>query len=82
MPDDLFDDLGPFKSGLTNSERGKLAHDLTKACHGVAGTYAATVALGDPTNPARLNEARRMFNAMPSLPRRKVIAAFQRLSRD
>jgi hypothetical protein len=82
MPDNLFDGIGPFKDGLSNTERGKLAHDLTKACHGVAGTYAAAAALGDPTNPVRLNEARRMFNAMPSLPRRQIIAAFQRLSRD
>lgn len=81
MPDNLFDDVGPFADGLTFAQRGKLALRLTKACEVTPEANAARVMLGDPTNSARRDEARRLLNAMPALPRRYVLSRYAHLSR-
>jgi len=85
MGDLNFDGLGPFAEGLTNAQRGKLALRLTKACSAAREAGPAAHALGSLYDPAKRAEALRLLNAMPSLPRRHVIAryaALSRLSRD
>lgn len=81
MPDNLFDDVGPFADGLSFAQRGKLALRLTKACEIAPEAHAARLMLGDPTNTARREEARRLLNAMPALPRRYVLSRYAHLSR-
>jgi hypothetical protein len=81
MPDNLFDGLGPFADGLSNSERGQRAIWLTKACKNVPDAREATVLLGDPMDASRRDRARQHLNAMPSVPRRQVLATYQRLSK-
>jgi hypothetical protein len=81
MPDDIFTGIGPFADNLTNERRGKLALRLTKACAAAPEAREAAVALGSLYDPAKREEALRMLNAMPALPRRHVIARYAHLSR-
>jgi hypothetical protein len=81
MPDDLFNGIACFAPNLTNERRGKLALRLTKACAAAPEAREAAVALGSLYDPAKREEALRMLNAMPALPRRHVLARFQTLSR-
>jgi hypothetical protein len=76
----LFDNLGPFQDNLTNERRGKLALRLTKACAAAPEAREAAVALGSLYDPAKREEALSTLNAMGSIPRRHVLAAYQRLS--
>lgn len=81
MPDDLFNGIGPFADGLSFEKRGKLAHRLTKACAVAPEARPAAIALGSLFDPTKRDEALRLLNAMPSLPRRHVIARYAHLSR-
>jgi hypothetical protein len=81
MPDDLFSGLGPFQDGLTNERRGKLALRLTRACEAAPEARPAAQALGSLYDPAKREEALRLLNAMPSLPRRFVLSRYAHLSR-
>lgn len=81
MSDLSFDGIGPFADGLTNSQRGKLAIRLTKACSVVREAAPAAQALGSLFDPAKREEALRLLNAMPALPRRYVLARYAHLSR-
>jgi len=82
MPDNLFNDLACFREGLTNAERGKAALYLTKACQSVPDARPAALLLGDPTNPDRRGRALKALNEMGSIPRRQVLAAYQRFTRN
>jgi hypothetical protein len=82
MPEDIFSDVGPFREGLTNLQRGKLAGYLTKACQSVPDARPAALLLGDPTNPDRRGRALKALNEMGSIPRRQVLAAYQRFTRN
>lgn len=85
MDEGLFDGFGPFADGLSWDMRGKLARRLTKACEVAPEARPAAIALGSLYDPQKRDEARRILNAMPSLPRRHVLAkygALSRLSRD
>lgn len=77
-----FNGIACFQDGLTNAQRGKLALYLTRACQSVPDARPAALLLGDPTNRERRDQALKFLNAMPSLPRRDVIAAFARLTRN
>jgi hypothetical protein len=81
MSDLNFDGLGPFADGLDNARRGKLAHRLTRACEAAPEARPAAIALGRVADPAKRAEALALLNAMPSLPRRFVLARFQTLSK-
>lgn len=85
MGEGAFDGIGPFADGLTNEKRGKLALRLTKACDATPEARPAAIALGRLYDPQKRDEARRILNAMPALPRRHVLAkygALSKLSRD
>ena len=77
-----FHGIGPFADHLTNAQRGRLAGYLTRACQSVPDARPAALLLGDPTNRERREQALAHLNGMPSLPRRDVIAAFARLTRN
>lgn len=81
MGEGAFDGIGPFVEGLSNEVRGKLAHRLTKACEAAPEARPAAIALGRLYDPQKRDEARRILNAMPALPRRHVLAKFSALSR-
>ena len=81
MPDNTFDGIACFQDDLTNDRLGKLALRLTRACEAAPEAHAARQLLGDITNSARRDEARRLLNAMPALPRRYVLSRYAHLSR-
>lgn len=77
-----FDGIACFQEGLSNSQRGKLAGYLTRACQSVPDARPAALLLGDPTNPDRRDRALKTLNEMGSIPRRQVLAAYQRFIRN
>ena len=81
MPDNLFDGIACFQDGLTNERRGKLALRLTRACEAAPEARPAAQALGSLYDPAKRDEALRLLNAMPALPRRYVLSRYAHLSR-
>lgn len=77
-----FNGIACFQDGLTNAQRGRLAGYLTRACQSVPDARPAALLLGDPTNPDRRDRALKALNEMGSIPRRQVLASYQKFIRN
>ena len=79
---------GPFTSACTAENRQRYLIELRALVRVFAGPAAseASTALGHavhaPDDEARLDAARRAIDALPSRPRRRVLATFAALRRE